>query len=113
MTVLNQEALGQRIRQARERKGLSQEEFAARISKDQRAVSEYEHGKRRIAVTDLPTIAQVLDVPILYFFEDDLTPYDLDNEILKQFHSLPGEHAQKAAIDLMRVFSAALRQELT
>ena len=55
--------LGQRIRTAREAQGLSQEEFAARISRDQRAVSEYENGKRKITVTDLPRLAEVLGVP--------------------------------------------------
>lgn len=100
--------LGQRIRAARERKGLSQEDFAAQISRDQRAVSEYEHGKRRIAVIDLPVIARVLDVPLLYFYEDVLSPHDLDTEVLQQFHRLPDTQARKAAIELLRVFSDTL-----
>jgi transcriptional regulator with XRE-family HTH domain len=102
--------LGQRIRQARERIGLSQEEFAARISKDQRAISEYEHGKRRISVTDLPLIARVLDVPILYFFEEEITPRDLDDQILRQFRQLSNRRSQKAALELMRVFVEAINQ---
>lgn len=101
--------LGQRIRQARERIGLAQEEFAARISKDQRAISEYEHGKRRIAVTDLPLIAQVLDVPIMYFFEDIASPHDLDNELLVQFHEIENSKQQRAAIELLRVFAQAVK----
>lgn len=105
--------LGQRIRQARERKGLSQEDLAAEISKDQRAISEYEHGKRRISVVDLPQMAHVLDVSLLYFFQDELTPQDLDREIMQQFHRLPDAQAQKAALELLRVFVEAINAQAT
>jgi transcriptional regulator with XRE-family HTH domain len=104
--------LGQRIRQARERKRLSQEDFAAQIGRDQRAVSEYEHGTRRIAVIDLPTIARVLDEPLLYFYGEDLNNHDLDTEILKQFHRLPDIQAQQAAIDLLRIFSDTIQNRV-
>lgn len=103
--ILDAKVLGQRIRQARERKKLSQEDFAAQIGRDQRAISEYEHGTRRIAVTDLPTIARVLEMPLLYFYGEELNPQDLDEELLRQFHRLPDPQAQQAAIDLLRVFS--------
>lgn len=102
--------LGLRIRQARERKGLSQDEFAARISRDQRAVSEYENGKRRIAVTELPTFARVLDVPLLYFFEGEIEITDLDRLMLDTFHQLPTEKAQHSAIEIVRVFSEAINE---
>lgn len=102
---LDAKELGTRIRIARERQGLSQEEFAARISRDQRAVSEFENGKRRITVTELPTLARVLDVPLLYFFEGDLRPNDQDRAVLEQFHRLPNSHQRRAAIDILRIFS--------
>lgn len=105
-------ALGQRIRLARERKQLSQEDFAAQIGRDQRAISEYEHGTRRIAVTDLPMIARVLDMPLLYFYGEALTPHDLDQEVLRQFRRLPDAQAQQAAIELLRVFSETLEYRL-
>ena len=85
---LDMQTLGQRIRTAREVRGLSQEEFAARISRDQRAVSEYENGKRRISVTDLPHFADVLDVPLSYLYEETITPDSWDAALLKEFHRL-------------------------
>jgi transcriptional regulator with XRE-family HTH domain len=105
--LVNPKELGHRIREARERRGLSQEDFAARISRDQRAVSEYEHGKRRISVTELPVFAQVLDVPLLYFFEGETSPQDLDREILQYFNGLPSSKAKQSAIQLIRIFSEA------
>jgi transcriptional regulator with XRE-family HTH domain len=65
---LKPEELGQRIRQAREARGLTQEQLAERIARDQRSVSEYESGKRRIYAHDLPNIARALNVPVMYFF---------------------------------------------
>ena len=49
---LNLELFGARIRQAREMRGISQDELAALIHKDQRAISEYETGKRRLAAVE-------------------------------------------------------------
>lgn len=100
--------LGQRIRQARERRDLSQEEFAALIARDQRAVSEYENGKRKIAVTDLPLFARVLGMPLAYFYEDALDADHLDAALLLEFHRLPNAQMKQSAIDLLRVFSDAL-----
>lgn len=105
---MDAQTLGDRIRQARERLGLSQEEFAALIARDQRAVSEFEHGKRRLAATELPLIAQALEVPLLYFYEGEFSPQDLDTAILKEFHRLPTSEARQSAIDLLRIFSDAL-----
>ncbi len=104
---LDARLLGRRIRRARERQGLSQEQFAALISRDQRAVSEYEHGKRRISVTELPNFARALNVPLLYFFEDDLAETDLDRELLDEFRRLPDERSKKSAIGIVRIFSDA------
>jgi transcriptional regulator with XRE-family HTH domain len=88
MSVLNPQQLGQRIKTAREARGLSQEELAELISRDQRSVSEYESGKRRIFAHDLPTIAQALHVPIVYFFDEVLSQNDLDNILLTEFHQM-------------------------
>jgi len=63
---VNQIELGQRIRQARERISMSQEKFAEAIERDQKAISEYETGKRKIAAIEMPHIAAVLGVPISY-----------------------------------------------
>lgn len=111
MQFLDKQLLGQRIRQARERKGLSQEDFAALISRDQRAVSEYEHGKRRIAVNDLPVIARALDVPVRYFYEGDTTLDDMDAVMIDQLHRLTDSDDKRSAIELVRVFCDALERQ--
>lgn len=101
--------LGSRIRQAREAKGMSQGELAILIGKDQRAISEYEHGERRVVAVDIPVLAQILDVSLTYFFEDTHQDKDLDDRILQQFHRLPDRRSQEAAIELVRVFSDVMQ----
>lgn len=105
---MDQKWLGLRIRQARELRGISQEDLAAAISKDQRAISEYENGKRKLAATDLPAIATVLEVPLLYFFEPDVSPHDLDAALLNYFRQLPTPETKQAAIDILRILSNAI-----
>lgn len=102
---MNAQLLGVRIRQAREQLGMSQEELAARVARDQRAVSEYENGKRRIAAIDLPVFAQALQVPLLYFYEGELSSNDLYRDFVEEFQKLPTLEAQKTAIALLRAFS--------
>jgi len=91
--------IGNRIRLAREQKGISQEELAALISKRQYAVSEYEAGKRRIFANDLPAIADALEVPVAFFFED--TPVDEEEELLSEFRRLPNKETRSFAVQFL------------
>ena len=100
-TPLDTKIFGQRLRLARERLGLSQEELASKLERDQRAISEYEHGKRKITAVELPLFAKELNVPILYFYEGEMSKSDLDHIILAEFHRLP-ETTQLDAIEVMR-----------
>jgi transcriptional regulator with XRE-family HTH domain len=72
------EQMGQRIREARERLGITQDELAALIGRTQDTISHYETGNRAIVVTELPALAKALKVPIASFFGDN----DPDTEAL-------------------------------
>jgi transcriptional regulator with XRE-family HTH domain len=109
---LEADFFGRRLREARELRGISQDELAARIGKDQRAVSEYELGKRRVSALDLPALARELGVTITFFFETTEAD-DLDTVLLTEFHRLPTASAKKAAIEIVRAFSDSLSQQIT
>ncbi len=100
--MVDPKLLGIRIRTARERVGLSQEELAVAVSKDQHAISQYENGKRKLPVTDLPAFAKVLKMPLLYFFEGDAVQRDLDTTALNEFRRLPTREAQQMVITFIR-----------
>ena len=99
--------IGSRIRQAREDKGLSQEQLAAAVSRDQRTISEYENGKRKMPATDLPEFAKALGVSVLYFYEDEATHHDLDEVLLLEFQHVSSPEMKQAIIEVVRVLSRA------
>lgn len=61
--------IGKKLQLAREEAGLSQEQLASLMGCAQSTLSNYEKGKRRIYLTQLETIAELLDKPIEYFLE--------------------------------------------
>lgn len=102
---MDSKILGSRIRQARERLGLSQEDLASLVSKDQGAISEYENGRRKISATDLPELAKALQVSLLHFYEGEFSNHDLHRAILEEFDRLPSFEAKQAMIEIVRKIS--------
>lgn len=60
---------GQRVRQMREAKGLSQEQFADLCGLDRTYISGIERGKRNVALRNIQVIAKTMDVSISRLFE--------------------------------------------
>lgn len=56
--------IGKKIREARSKKGLSQEQLAERLRISQAGVSKLESGKTVPTVSRLMQIARVLDIPL-------------------------------------------------
>ena len=96
--------IGTYIRQAREQLGMTQEELAERVQKDQRSISEYENGRR------LPSFAEALGVSVLYFYGHQVSDEDYVVALLAQFDRLPTSEAKRSAIELLTVFSDALEE---
>lgn len=60
-------ALGQRITQAREDAGMTQEEVGLAVGLDRSAVSRLEKGERKLSVPELVGVARKLGRPLAYF----------------------------------------------
>lgn len=110
---MDQAELGLRIRRARERIGMSQETLAEAVKRDQKAVSEYENGKRKLPATEIPLYASVLGVPITYFYEGDFQADDLDQLLLQEFHTLRTTEDKYAAIQAVQIISAVVKRHDT
>lgn len=102
---VNPKLLGARIRKARERLTMSQEDLATLVSRDQAAISAYENGRRKLSAADLPLFAEALKVPVLYFFEGELSADDLDRALLEEFRRLPTVEAKHSAVDIVRTLA--------
>lgn len=61
--------LGNRIRELRQKTGLSQEKFALKIGMDRTYFASVEAGKRNVAIVNIKTIADGLGVTLSELFE--------------------------------------------
>src|SRR5687768_15605122 len=61
--------VGRRLRDRRLLKGLTQEQLASRLGVTFQQLQKYEKGVNRVSVSRLYHAAQILQVPILWFFE--------------------------------------------
>lgn len=61
--------IGRKLQLAREEAGMSQEQLANMMGCAQSTLSNYEKGKRRLYLTQLENIAELLQKPIEYFME--------------------------------------------
>jgi transcriptional regulator with XRE-family HTH domain len=66
--------VGRRVRTQRLAKGLSQTELGEKIGVTFQQVQKYEKGTNRIGAGRLSRIAEVLEVPVTYFFPSDDEP---------------------------------------
>jgi len=101
--------LGLRIKTRREALRMTQETLADRTERDQRSISEYEAGKRRLSAVDLPVFAKALEVSVLYFFETAMTDHDFDAALLEHFSRLPTSQAKETAIQLVKLYSESIK----
>ena len=63
------EEVGKRIRELRNKTGLSQEKFAAKIGMDRTYFASIELGKHNVALKNIEKIANGLDVPLSDLFK--------------------------------------------
>lgn len=70
--------VGSRVRLRRVLLGMSQEKLAERLGLTFQQVQKYEKGTNRISASRLQQIAQILEVPISYFYDE--LPGDLSND---------------------------------
>lgn len=104
---MEQTTLGHRIRDARIKAKLSQDELSQLVHKDQRGISEIESGDRKVWAIDLPAFARALNVSLLYFFEDELEADDLEKELLTAFRHIQNREGKITAIRLLEVLTQA------
>ncbi len=62
--------IGSKLRLARQKEGLTQEQLGAKVHKSTEAISNIERGNAFTSIETLDKFAQALNVPLIYFFED-------------------------------------------
>jgi len=105
--------VGQRIRQRRALRGLSQEKVAEALGLTFQQVQKYESGTNRVGSSRLFDLTRILGVPISYFFEEmeagvaDKSPSRLMgipiSKMQKPFAE-PDPLAKRETLELMRAY---------
>jgi len=105
--------IGQRVRALRLQRGLSQTELGQLISVTFQQVQKYEKGANRISAGRLQRIAEVLGVPVAYFFavaQDTSEPAEPDEPAGSGF--LQTEGALRLARAYARIKEPGVRLQL-
>lgn len=71
MGILTSREIGERLREFRKRRGLTQEQLAVMVDVTFQQIQKYENGFTRLNTDKLQAVAQALSVPISAFFDDD------------------------------------------
>ncbi len=61
--------IGYKIQMVREEKGISQEQLARVLGCSQSALSNYENGKRRLYLSQLEKLSEILEKPLEFFVD--------------------------------------------
>src|ERR1700743_662191 len=106
--------VGTRIRERRIMLGLTQQQLADLIGVTYQQAHKYERGINRVSAGRLFEVAQVLSVPVSYFFdgleqnnERTISPRErMCLELARNFAQIPNERHQEALSQLARVLAA-------
>ena len=108
--------VGQRVRAQRLLKGMSQQALASALGLTFQQVQKYEGGANRVSASRLSQIAEVLGVPISYFFSD-LNLGDADEgeaemrermqrpeaiELIRAFYAIPDQRVRHQFLDMVK-----------
>lgn len=112
--------VGARIRERRVMMGLSQQQLARMIGVTYQQAHKYERGLNRISAGRLYEIAQVLGVPVSWFFEGmatdgsapEITPRQrMCLELARNFAAIDNEKHQEALSQMARALAAQAAAE--
>ncbi|MFV1951774.1 MAG: helix-turn-helix domain-containing protein [Nitrospinota bacterium] len=68
--IRSSKSIGKKIKDRRQEIGMTQEQLAEKMGVTYQQVQRYENGVNKLNVEQLQVIADSLDVPISFFFED-------------------------------------------
>lgn len=94
---------GDRIKKAREKKNLTQEDVGKRLGIGRAAYSNIENGHSLVSVEHLVKLVNILEQPIIYFFglgSGDLSKSEV--ELLGFYRAIPDGVAREYILDMVK-----------
>lgn len=71
MRIRTSQEIGEKLREFRKRRGLTQEQLAESVEVTFQQIQKYENGHTRLNTDKLQAVAQALAVPVSAFFDED------------------------------------------
>jgi transcriptional regulator with XRE-family HTH domain len=106
--------IGRLMKARRERLGMTQLEVAEQIPTSRPNYTNWENGKIDVAVSDLQTVAQILKVPMSYFFPADNDEWASDDGPIEAYYNgLPPETQDLVREMVKAAHMASKRAETT
>jgi len=120
-------AIGKRLKSRRRQLGLSQESLSLALEVTFEQVQGYEAGADRIEAGRLLEIAEILKVPVLFFFRDALSGTDNEGErevldfldtacglrLVQAFGRIRDPHVRRSIIELVEQVAADVHRDNT
>lgn len=98
--------LGQKIREYRLKRGMTQEELAEKLFSSKSTISEYENNKIDIKISILREIAKVLGTPLPHLLSEEYD--DIDDEVMQMavaLKQIKNKELRKAAIRQVKILA--------
>jgi transcriptional regulator with XRE-family HTH domain len=99
MRIFSSKEIGERLREIRKRRGLTQEQLAEIVEVTFQQIQKYENGSNRLNTDKLQTVAQALAVPVSAFFDDDSHDERLLSEqemnLIRAYRALPSSEVRE------------------
>lgn len=97
--------IGQKIKEARMERKMTQQQLAEKINTEQQTISKYENGIHAVSRGLLIRIAQVLDVPESYFYGIDTENIAEDEWLLLEYYRAVDDRLKKYVLQIARSLS--------
>ncbi len=100
-----EKTLGQRIKECRLRKGMTQEDMAEALLTKKSTISAYENDKIDIKISILKEIANILDTSVFYLVGEQ---ENISNDVIQLamiLQKIPSEALKKVAIEQVKILA--------
>lgn len=105
MGISTSKKIGERLRDLRKRRDLTQEQLAVIVDVTFQQIQKYENGSTRMNTDKLQAVAQALGVPISAFFDEDnhderlLSSQELN--LIRSFRELPNSEVREFVLEVL------------
>ncbi len=120
--IVTSKEIGAKIKKRRIELGISQEQLAETLDVTYQQVQRYENGTNRLNVENIQLIADILSLPVSYFFESDekvmivgeeASPYLLaqESKLMRYFRKIGSNRSRSLVIQVAQLAAKTMEKE--